>query len=66
MSPCKEIQKDGVFLSNGLDKGNFEIDQVNDVGFVEYNTIEYDFASPIPCINRTINEILYTHILEIR
>ena len=58
VSPCKE--------PNVLNKGKIEIDQVNDVGFAKDTTIEDDFASPIPCTYRSVDEIVYTHILEIR
>ena len=66
VSPCKELQKDSVLLSNGVNKGQIEINQVNDAGFAEDTTIENSFASPIPCMNGSVDKIVDAHILETR
>lgn len=66
VSPCKELQKDSVLLSNGVNKGQIEINQVNDAGFAEDTTIEDSFASPIPCMNGSVDKIVDAHILETR
>ena len=46
VSPCKELQKDSVLLSNGVNKGQIEINQVNDAGFAEDTTIENSLHPP--------------------
>jgi hypothetical protein len=63
VSPCKELQNDDALLTNGLNKGPNEMDQVNDAEFAEDNTTEDAFASPIPCTNRSVDEIVrYTYL----
>ena len=51
----KELQKERVFLSNGLDKGQFEDDQVNDNRFLEDTTVEGSFETSIACMNILVN-----------
>lgn len=66
VSPCKGLQNDDALLTNDLNKGPNEMDQVNDAEFAKYNTAEDAFASPIPCTNRSVDELADTHILEIK
>ena len=51
MSLCKELQNDSVFLSNVIDKGQIEIDQVYDSIFLEDTKIELSFETYIVCLN---------------
>jgi len=66
VSPCKGLQNDDALLTNGLNKGPNEMDQVNDVEFVEDNTTKDAFSSSIPYTNILVDEIGDTHILEIK
>ena len=63
---AKSYKRIAILLYNGLNKGKFEIDQINDVGFVEGTTIEDTFTSSIPCTNISVDEIVETNIFEIR
>ena len=53
MSLCKELQKDSVFISSGLDK--IQIDQLNATRFLEDTTLEGYFETSIVCMNILVN-----------